>query len=93
MGRQRSALYLRQIEGNWRAATACRRDGVTTGSCCRGQVRKDVIETETVVMRSVESRHTVRYIQGRTRQLEKVHPRLEERAGMLAKTSYTGPIG
>ena len=46
--------------------------GVTTGSLLSGvKFRKDVIETETVVMRSVTG--TVRYIKGEHRQLEKFH--------------------
>jgi fructose-1,6-bisphosphatase II / sedoheptulose-1,7-bisphosphatase len=46
--------------------------GVTTGSLLSGvRFRKDVIETETVVMRSVTG--TVRYIKGEHRQLEKFH--------------------
>jgi fructose-1,6-bisphosphatase II / sedoheptulose-1,7-bisphosphatase len=46
--------------------------GVTTGSLLTGvKFRKDVIETETVVMRSVTG--TVRYIKADHRQLEKFH--------------------
>ncbi len=46
--------------------------GVTTGSLLRGvKFGKDVIETETVVMRSVTG--TVRYIRAEHRQLEKFH--------------------
>ncbi len=46
--------------------------GVTTGSLLSGvRFRKDVIETETVVMRSVTG--TVRYIKGEHRQFEKFH--------------------
>jgi fructose-1,6-bisphosphatase II / sedoheptulose-1,7-bisphosphatase len=46
--------------------------GVTTGSLLSGvRFRKDVIETETVVMRSVTG--TVRYIKSEHRQLEKFH--------------------
>ena len=46
--------------------------GVTTGSLLSGvKFRKDVIETETVVMRSVTG--TVRYIRAEHRQLEKFH--------------------
>jgi fructose-1,6-bisphosphatase II / sedoheptulose-1,7-bisphosphatase len=47
--------------------------GVTTGSLLAGvKFRKDnVIETETVVMRSVTG--TVRYIKAEHRQLEKFH--------------------
>lgn len=46
--------------------------GVTTGSLLSGvQFRKDVIETDTVVMRSVTG--TVRRIQAEHRQLEKFH--------------------
>jgi len=46
--------------------------GVTTGSLLSGvRFRKDVIETETVVMRSVTG--TVRYIKAQHRQLEKFH--------------------
>jgi fructose-1,6-bisphosphatase II / sedoheptulose-1,7-bisphosphatase len=46
--------------------------GVTTGSLLTGvKIRKDVIETETVVMRSVTG--TVRYIKAEHRQLEKFH--------------------
>ncbi|MGH6702936.1 MAG: fructose-bisphosphatase class II, partial [Bradyrhizobium sp.] len=46
--------------------------GVTTGSLLTGvKFRKDVIETETVVMRSVTG--TVRYIKAEHRQLEKFH--------------------
>jgi fructose-1,6-bisphosphatase II / sedoheptulose-1,7-bisphosphatase len=46
--------------------------GVTTGSLLSGvKFRKDVIETETVVMRSVTG--TVRYIKAEHRQLEKFH--------------------
>ena len=46
--------------------------GVTTGSFLRGvKFGKDVIETETVVMRSVTG--TVRYIRAEHRQLDKFH--------------------
>ncbi len=46
--------------------------GVTTGSLLSGvKFRKDVIETETVVMRSVTG--TVRYIKAEHRHLEKFH--------------------
>src|SRR3954470_15016252 len=46
--------------------------GVTTGSMLRGvRFRNDVIETETVVMRSVTG--TVRWIRAEHRQLEKFH--------------------
>ena len=47
--------------------------GVTTGSLLSGVkfTRKDVIETETVVMRSVTG--TVRYIKAEHRQLDKFH--------------------
>jgi fructose-1,6-bisphosphatase II / sedoheptulose-1,7-bisphosphatase len=46
--------------------------GVSTGSLLAGvRFRKDVIETETVVMRSVTG--TVRYIKGEHRQFEKFH--------------------
>jgi fructose-1,6-bisphosphatase II / sedoheptulose-1,7-bisphosphatase len=46
--------------------------GVTDGSLLRGvKFRNDVIETETVVMRSVTG--TVRYIRAEHRQLEKFH--------------------
>src|SRR6266850_4828088 len=46
--------------------------GVTTGSLLTGvKFRKDVIETETVVMRSVTG--TVRYIKADHRQLDKFH--------------------
>ena len=46
--------------------------GVTDGALLRGvKFRKDVIETETVVMRSVTG--TVRYIKAEHRQLEKFH--------------------
>jgi fructose-1,6-bisphosphatase II / sedoheptulose-1,7-bisphosphatase len=46
--------------------------GVTDGSLLRGvKFRKDVIETETVVMRSVTG--TVRYIRAEHRQLGKFH--------------------
>jgi fructose-1,6-bisphosphatase II / sedoheptulose-1,7-bisphosphatase len=46
--------------------------GVTTGSLLSGvKFRKNVIETETVVMRSVTG--TVRYIKAEHRQLEKFH--------------------
>jgi fructose-1,6-bisphosphatase II / sedoheptulose-1,7-bisphosphatase len=46
--------------------------GVTTGSLLTGvKFRKDVIETETVVMRSVTG--TVRYIKAEHRQLDKFH--------------------
>ncbi len=46
--------------------------GVTDGSFLRGvKFRKDVIETETVVMRSVTG--TVRYIRAEHRQLDKFH--------------------
>jgi fructose-1,6-bisphosphatase II / sedoheptulose-1,7-bisphosphatase len=47
--------------------------GVTTGSLLSGVkfTRKDVIETETVVMRSVTG--TVRYIKAEHRQFEKFH--------------------
>jgi fructose-1,6-bisphosphatase II / sedoheptulose-1,7-bisphosphatase len=46
--------------------------GVTTGSLLSGvKFRKDVIETETVVMRSVTG--TVRYIRAEHRQLDKFH--------------------
>src|SRR5438876_110738 len=46
--------------------------GVTTGSLLSGvKFRKDVIETETVVMRSVTG--TVRYIKADHRQLDKFH--------------------
>src|SRR5579872_6975795 len=46
--------------------------GVTDGSMLRGvKFRKDVIETETVVMRSVTG--TVRYIRAEHRQLDKFH--------------------
>jgi fructose-1,6-bisphosphatase II / sedoheptulose-1,7-bisphosphatase len=46
--------------------------GVTTGSLLSGvKFKKDVIETETVVMRSVTG--TVRYIKAEHRQLEKFH--------------------
>jgi fructose-1,6-bisphosphatase II / sedoheptulose-1,7-bisphosphatase len=48
--------------------------GVTTGSLLSGvkfRSRKDVIETETVVMRSVTG--TVRYIKAEHRQLDKFH--------------------
>src|SRR5256886_10274008 len=46
--------------------------GVTTGSLLSGvKFRKDVIETETVVMRSVT--RTVRYIKAEHRQLDKFH--------------------
>src|SRR5450432_752850 len=46
--------------------------GVTTGSLLSGvKFRKDVIETETVVMRSVTG--TVRYLKAEHRQLEKFH--------------------
>jgi fructose-1,6-bisphosphatase II / sedoheptulose-1,7-bisphosphatase len=46
--------------------------GVTTGSLLSGVLfRKDVIETETVVMRSVTG--TVRRIQAEHRQLDKFH--------------------
>jgi fructose-1,6-bisphosphatase II / sedoheptulose-1,7-bisphosphatase len=46
--------------------------GVTTGSLLSGvKFRKNVIETETVVMRSVTG--TVRYIKAEHRQLDKFH--------------------
>jgi fructose-1,6-bisphosphatase II / sedoheptulose-1,7-bisphosphatase len=46
--------------------------GVTTGALLDGvRVRKDVIETETVVMRSITG--TVRWIRAEHRQLEKFH--------------------
>ena len=46
--------------------------GVTTGSLLSGvKFGKDVIETETVVMRSVTG--TVRYIKAEHRQLDKFH--------------------
>ena len=46
--------------------------GVTTGSLLTGvKFKKDVIETETVVMRSITG--TVRYIRAEHRQLEKFH--------------------
>ena len=46
--------------------------GVTNGALLEGvRVRKDVIETETVVMRSVTG--TVRWISAEHRQLEKFH--------------------
>jgi fructose-1,6-bisphosphatase II / sedoheptulose-1,7-bisphosphatase len=46
--------------------------GVTTGSMLKGvRFRNDVIETETVVMRSVTG--TVRWIRAEHRQLEKFH--------------------
>jgi fructose-1,6-bisphosphatase II / sedoheptulose-1,7-bisphosphatase len=46
--------------------------GVTDGSLLSGvKFRKDVIQTETVVMRSVTG--TVRYIRADHRQLEKFH--------------------
>jgi fructose-1,6-bisphosphatase II / sedoheptulose-1,7-bisphosphatase len=46
--------------------------GVTDGSLLSGvKFRKDVIQTETVVMRSVTG--TVRYIKAEHRQLEKFH--------------------
>ena len=46
--------------------------GVTTGSLLTGvKFKKGVIETETVVMRSVTG--TVRYIKAEHRQLEKFH--------------------
>jgi fructose-1,6-bisphosphatase II / sedoheptulose-1,7-bisphosphatase len=46
--------------------------GVTDGSLLSGvKFRKDVIQTETVVMRSVTG--TVRYIKADHRQLEKFH--------------------
>src|SRR6201992_1367631 len=46
--------------------------GVTTGSLLTGvKFKKDVIETETVVMRSVTG--TVRYIKAQHRQLDKFH--------------------
>src|SRR5271169_4308410 len=46
--------------------------GVTTGSLLSGvKFRKDVIETETVVMRSVTG--TVRYIRAEHREMEKFH--------------------
>jgi fructose-1,6-bisphosphatase II / sedoheptulose-1,7-bisphosphatase len=46
--------------------------GVTTGSLLSGvKFRKDVIETETVVMRSVTG--TVRYIKAEHREMEKFH--------------------
>jgi fructose-1,6-bisphosphatase II / sedoheptulose-1,7-bisphosphatase len=46
--------------------------GVTTGSLLSGvKFRKDVIETETVVMRSVTG--TVRTIKAQHRQLDKFH--------------------
>ena len=46
--------------------------GVTTGAMLRGvRFRGDIIETETVVMRSITG--TVRWIRGEHRQLEKFH--------------------
>ena len=46
--------------------------GVTTGSLLSGvRFKKDTIETETVVMRSVTG--TVRYIRAEHRQLDKFH--------------------
>ena len=46
--------------------------GVTTGSMLKGvRIRERLIETETVVMRSVTG--TVRYIKAEHRQLEKFH--------------------
>jgi len=46
--------------------------GVTTGSMLKGvRFRNEVIETETVVMRSVTG--TVRWIRAEHRQLEKFH--------------------
>jgi fructose-1,6-bisphosphatase II / sedoheptulose-1,7-bisphosphatase len=46
--------------------------GVTDGSLLRGvKFRKDVIETETVVMRSVTG--TVRWVRAEHRQLAKFH--------------------
>ncbi|MGH6768144.1 MAG: class II fructose-bisphosphatase [Xanthobacteraceae bacterium] len=46
--------------------------GVTTGAMLRGvQIRGDIIETETVVMRSITG--TVRWIRAEHRQLEKFH--------------------
>jgi fructose-1,6-bisphosphatase II / sedoheptulose-1,7-bisphosphatase len=46
--------------------------GVTNGALLDGvRVRKDVIETETVVMRSITG--TVRWIRAEHRQLEKFH--------------------
>jgi fructose-1,6-bisphosphatase II / sedoheptulose-1,7-bisphosphatase len=46
--------------------------GVTTGSLLSGvKFKKDVIETETVVMRSVTG--TVRYIKAEHREMEKFH--------------------
>jgi len=46
--------------------------GVTNGALLTGvRFRKDVIETETVVMRSITG--TVRWIRGEHRQLEKFH--------------------
>src|SRR5262249_34691786 len=46
--------------------------GVTNGALLDGvRFRKDVIETETVVMRSITG--TVRWIRGEHRQLEKFH--------------------
>ena len=46
--------------------------GVTTGAMLRGvRFRGDIIETETVVMRSITG--TVRWIRAEHRQLEKFH--------------------
>src|SRR5262249_14118774 len=46
--------------------------GVTNGALLTGvRFRKDVIETETVVMRSIAG--TVRWVRGEHRQLEKFH--------------------
>ena len=59
--------------GHGAAATACsRRPASPTGSLLTGvKFRKDVIETETVVMRSVTG--TVRHIKAEHRQLDKFH--------------------
>ena len=51
--------------------------GVTTGSLLSGvKFRKDVIETETVVMRSVTG--TVRYIKAEHRAAREILPRLSK---------------
>ena len=61
-----------QIEDMVRGDCLFAATGVTTGSLLTGvKFRKDVIETETVVMRSVTG--TVRYIKAEHRQLEKFH--------------------
>ena len=71
-GHQGSAQEISDRGHGARAIACSRRPASPTGSFLRGvKFRKDVIETETVVMRSVTG--TVRWIRAEHRQLDKFH--------------------